>query len=93
MYCKHCAQSSLHVKDCFANAVPFLHTHHSCVSHLLTAHNMHCTCVLQSVAELEAARGELGTQAATAAGEVARLSVALQELAQQRVGLAHKLTV
>lgn len=49
--------------------------------------------VLQSVAELEAARGELNIQASQAAGEVSRLSVALQDLEQQKAGLSRKLSV
>jgi len=49
--------------------------------------------VLQSVAELEAARGELSNQAVQAAGEVSRLSVALQDLEQQKAGLSRKLSV
>lgn len=49
--------------------------------------------LLQSVAELEAARGDLSYQAAAAVGEVSRLSTALQDLEQQKTGLARKLTV
>lgn len=49
--------------------------------------------LLQSVAELEAARGELCSQAALAAGEVSRLSVALHEAEHQKAGLARKLNV
>lgn len=48
---------------------------------------------LQSVAELEMARGELHSQAVAAVGEVSRLSVAVQDLEQQRAGLARKLNV
>jgi hypothetical protein len=47
----------------------------------------------QSVAELEAARGELSSQAAMAVGEVSRLSVALQDAEHQKAGLARKLNV
>lgn len=49
--------------------------------------------LLQSVAELESARGELSTQAALAAGEVSRLSIALQDVEHQKAGLARKLSV
>lgn len=48
---------------------------------------------LQSVAELEASRGELSSQAAMAVGEVSRLSVAVQDLEYQKAGLARKLNV
>jgi hypothetical protein len=49
--------------------------------------------MLQSVAELEASRGELGCQAAAAADSAARLSSVLQDVEQQRAGLARKLSV
>lgn len=52
-----------------------------------------CRMLLQSVAELEAARGELSSQAALAAGEVSRLSIALQDAEHHKAGLARKLTV
>lgn len=48
---------------------------------------------VQSVAELEATRGELSSQAAMAAGEVSRLSGVLQDMELQRAGLARKLSV
>jgi hypothetical protein len=47
----------------------------------------------QSVAELEASRGELGSQAAAAASDVARLSTALQDMEHQRAGLMRKLSM
>jgi hypothetical protein len=48
---------------------------------------------VQSVAELEATRGELSSQAAMAAGEVSRLSGVLQDMEMQKAGLARKLSV
>lgn len=59
----------------------------------LTAAYWHLAILLQSVVELEAARGELSSQAAMAAGEVSRLSIALQDMDHQRAGLARKLNV
>ncbi len=45
------------------------------------------------MAELEATRVELSSQAALAAGEVSRLSIALQDAEHQRAGLVRKLSV
>lgn len=50
-------------------------------------------CHVQSVAELEASRDELSSRAAAAADNAARLSTTLQDLEQQRSGLARKLSV